>query len=77
MAWLSLLEEDIDLRGVCGLKALINEVTAELILTTELYRFPDVSGVDLIDEALRDNYHSRAHGIHGTSMRGSRVMRNI
>ena len=54
-----------------------NGVTAELISTTELYRFPDVSAVDLIDEALRENYHIRAHGIHGTSMRGSRVMRNI
>jgi hypothetical protein len=41
------------------------------------YRFRDVSGVDLIDEALRDDYHFRAHGTHGTSTRGSRVMRNI
>ena len=48
MAWLSLLEEDIDLRGVCGLKALVNELTAELVLAGASYRFRDKSGVSFV-----------------------------
>ena len=37
MAWLSLLEEDIDLRGVCGLKALVN---AETVQVCTVYWYP-------------------------------------